>query len=371
MPVPPLTFSLSIAERWQRIGGTGAWPANEVYANSPWNYGLLIDPANPQATVTRKPGPLAANPFTRDGAPVSLSVTARKIPNWQADAEGVVRTLQQSPARSTQPNETVQLLPMGAQRVRITTFPRVSDGADAVEWVIPATPSASHCWSGDSVAAMHDGKVPSSSADQSIPRMTFWDHLGTSEWVQLTYADAITTGAVSVYWFDDTGTGQCRTPQSWQVQYRNAAGAWVPVSGASAHGTAANTFNRVTFTAVSTTALRLAVQLKAGVSAGILEWRVEATTTPVAWRRIQNQHSLKVLGVDGMSTANSANVVQFDDNGTADHNWRLVDAGGGWFKIVNQHSGKLLAVQNMSTANSAPVQQFEDNGSADHLWRLL
>ena len=50
----PLTFSLSIAERWQRIGGTDAWPTNEVYANSPWNYGLLLDPANPQATVTRK-----------------------------------------------------------------------------------------------------------------------------------------------------------------------------------------------------------------------------------------------------------------------------------------------------------------------------
>ena len=65
----PLTFSLSIAERWQRIGGTDAWPTSEVYANSPWNYGLLIDPANPQATVTRKPGALAANPFTRDGAP--------------------------------------------------------------------------------------------------------------------------------------------------------------------------------------------------------------------------------------------------------------------------------------------------------------
>ncbi|GGM44395.1 RICIN domain-containing protein [Dactylosporangium sucinum] len=367
----PLTFSLSIAERWQRIGGTDAWPANEVYANSPWNYGLVIDPANPGVQVTRKPGPLAANPFTRDGAPVSLSVTARKVVNWQADAEGVVRTLQQSPVRSTQPNETVTLLPMGAQRVRITTFPRIGDGPDAVDWVIPATPSASHCWSGDSVAALNDGRVPSSSADTTIPRMTFWDHLGTAEWVQLSYASPMLVNAVSVYWFDDTGFGQCRTPQSWQVQYRTATGAWVPVSGASAYGTAVNTFNRVTFTAVTTSALRLAVQLKAGVSAGILEWRVEGTTAALLWQRIQNQNSSKVLGVSGMSTANSANVVQYDDNGTADHLWRLIDAGGGWYKVQNQNSGKLLAVENMSTANSARVQQFDDNGSADHLWRPL
>ncbi|MFG2043215.1 RICIN domain-containing protein [Dactylosporangium sp. NPDC048998] len=367
----PLTFSLSIAERWQRIGGTDAWPSNEVYANSAWNYGLLLDPNSPSVTVTRKPGPLAANPFTRDGAPISLTVTGRKIPNWQADAEGIVRTLQQSPARSTQPNESVTLLPMGAQRVRITTFPRVSDGADAIEWSIPATPSASWCWGGDSVGAINDGKVPGSSGDQSVPRMTWWDHLGTSEWAQLTYATPINTGAVSLYWFDDTGVGQCRVPQSWQLQYLNASGQWTAVSGASAYGTALNTFNRVTFNAVTTTALRVVVQLKAGVSSGILEWLVEGTTAPISWKRIQNKNSLKVLGVAGMSTANSANVVQFDDNGTADHNWRLIDAGSGWYKIQNQNSGKLLAVQNMSQANSAFVQQYDDNGSADHLWRLI
>ncbi|MEU7875050.1 RICIN domain-containing protein [Dactylosporangium sp. NPDC049140] len=367
----PLTFSLSIAERWSRIGGTDAWPSNEVYTDSAWNYGLLLDPNNPAVTVTRKPGALAANPFTRDGAPISLSLTGRKIPNWQADAEGIVRTLQQSPARSTQPNETVTLLPMGAQRVRITTFPRISDGADAIDWSIPATASASWCWGGDSVGAINDGKVPSSSGDQSIPRLTWWDHLGTSEWAQLSYETPVNTGAVSVYWFDDTGAGQCRVPQSWQVQYLNASGQWTAVSGASAYGTALNTFNRVTFNAVTTSALRVAVQLRSGFSGGMLEMRVEGTTAPISWKRIQNKNSLKVLGVAGMSTANSANVVQYDDNGTADHNWRLIDAGGGWYKIQNQNSGKLLAVQNMSTADGALVQQFEDNGSADHLWRLV
>ncbi|MFE4603001.1 RICIN domain-containing protein, partial [Kitasatospora indigofera] len=40
--------------------------------------------------------------------------------------------------------------------------------------------------------------------------------------------------------------------------------------------------------------------------------------------RIRNQNSGKVLGVDLMSTADSAQVVQFADNGTADHLWQLV-----------------------------------------------
>jgi hypothetical protein len=87
--------------------------------------------------------------------------------------------------------------------------------------------------------------------------------------------------------------------------------------------------------------------------------------------RLQNRNSGKVLGVDGMSSANSANVVQFDDSGTADHLWQLADGGGGYVKVRNLNSGKLLGVDGMSTADSARVVQYEDNGTADHLWKLL
>ncbi|MFD7919284.1 beta-L-arabinofuranosidase domain-containing protein [Streptomyces sp. NPDC059740] len=89
------------------------------------------------------------------------------------------------------------------------------------------------------------------------------------------------------------------------------------------------------------------------------------------WLRLRNRNSGKVLAVDGMSTANSARVVQFDDSGTADHLWQLVDDGGGWVRIRNRNSGKVLGVDQMSTANSAQVVQYEDNGTDDHLWQLL
>ncbi|MFF1955165.1 beta-L-arabinofuranosidase domain-containing protein, partial [Kitasatospora herbaricolor] len=94
-------------------------------------------------------------------------------------------------------------------------------------------------------------------------------------------------------------------------------------------------------------------------------------TPPAPWVRIRNQNSGKVLGVDVMSTADSARVVQFADNGTADHLWQLVDNGGGWYRIRNQNSGKVLGVDRMSTADSAQVVQFADNGTADHLWQLV
>ncbi|WP_405014702.1 RICIN domain-containing protein [Kitasatospora sp. NBC_01539] len=88
------------------------------------------------------------------------------------------------------------------------------------------------------------------------------------------------------------------------------------------------------------------------------------------WYRIRNVHSGKVLGVDVMSTADSARVVQFADSGTADHLWQLVDNGDGWYRVRNRNSGKVLGVDGMSTADSARVVQFADNGSADHLWLL-
>jgi hypothetical protein len=87
--------------------------------------------------------------------------------------------------------------------------------------------------------------------------------------------------------------------------------------------------------------------------------------------RIVNRNSGKVLAVHDQSLDNGAHVQQYQDNGTPDHLWRIVDAGGGWSKIVNVRSGKVLAVDQQSTADGAQVTQWEDNGTPDHLWRLL
>jgi uncharacterized protein len=76
-----------------------------------------------------------------------------------------------------------------------------------------------------------------------------------------------------VYWFDDTGHGDSRVPESWRVLYRNGD-EWVPVQTSDQPGIEKNRFNKVAFKSVHTTALRLEVQLQRGFTAGILEWRV-------------------------------------------------------------------------------------------------
>lgn len=86
---------------------------------------------------------------------------------------------------------------------------------------------------------------------------------------------------------------------------------------------------------------------------------------------IVNQNSSLLLAVSGASTADSANVTQWTDNGTPDHNWQLVSQGGGYYHIVNQNSQEMLAVQNGSTADGANIQQYYDNGTLDHNWELV
>jgi glutaminase A-like protein/uncharacterized protein DUF5127/ricin-type beta-trefoil lectin protein len=92
---------------------------------------------------------------------------------------------------------------------------------------------------------------------------------------------------------------------------------------------------------------------------------------PVTWNKIQNYNSGKVLSVLNMSTANSAEVTQYDDNGTADHLWVVAPNGDGTVRIFNRNSGKLLAVNNQSLDNGAHVQQYVDNGTPDHLWQFI
>ncbi|MBE3069441.1 MAG: transcriptional initiation protein Tat, partial [Planctomycetes bacterium] len=133
----------------------------------------------------------------------------------------------------------------------------------------------SHCNGSDTVTALSDGQLPKNSDDASIPRFTWWDHRGTAEWVVAQFGEPRTVSESDVYWFDDTGHGQCRVPASWRLLYKEGD-AWKPVTLAagSAYGTDRDTFNKVAFEPVKTTDLRLEVRLRDGFSGGILEWRI-------------------------------------------------------------------------------------------------
>lgn len=138
-----------------------------------------------------------------------------------------------------------------------------------------AKPSASHCFTSDTIFGLNDRIEPTASDDLKIPRFTWWDHRGTEEWVQYDFNSVTTVSAVEVYWWDERRIhAHCRVPQSWRVLYQSGD-TWKTVNDASPYGTDMDRYNRVSFTPVETTAMRLEVQLQPDWSGGILEWNVE------------------------------------------------------------------------------------------------
>ncbi|MGC5166384.1 beta-L-arabinofuranosidase domain-containing protein [Luteimicrobium sp. DT211] len=270
----PVTFSLAIGELSTRYDGSEQWPELTADPTSPWNYGLDLPSRHPEREikVRRRSVPSGANPFVPATTPLVATAPARLVPGWREDADDVVGVLQPGPARTTASRTTVDLVPLGAARLRISSFPRVSTDRSAHAW---AAPTASWCFGSDDVNAIGLGDEPSSSLGENLARHSFWPHVGTSEWVQYDFGQQVEARAVELYWFDDTGDGQCRVPASWQL-FSRQDDAWVPVSGASGYGTARSRFNRVSFRAVRTDALRIQLQLQPGVSGGVLRWRYDA-----------------------------------------------------------------------------------------------
>lgn len=131
---------------------------------------------------------------------------------------------------------------------------------------LSAAASASYTSSWESVAAINDGAEPATSNDTVNPRWGTWPNTG-EQWALLTWSAAQTLTSAEVYFFDDNGG--VRVPASWKLQSWNGS-AYVDVAGASGYPVAVNQYNRVTFTSVNTTRLRVLLQSGAG-SVGLLE----------------------------------------------------------------------------------------------------
>jgi DUF1680 family protein/pimeloyl-ACP methyl ester carboxylesterase len=138
---------------------------------------------------------------------------------------------------------------------------------------------ASHVNPSDTLRTLNDGGTPKSSNDHSIPRMTWWDHRGSAEWLSYRFPAARQISSSAVYWFDDTATGQCRVPAEWRLLWRDGD-EWKPIKllENSRYGTARNAFNPISFEPVTTRELKLEVKLRAGFSGGVLKWAVAHTT---------------------------------------------------------------------------------------------
>lgn len=84
--------------------------------------------------------------------------------------------------------------------------------------------------------------------------------------------------------------------------------------------------------------------------------------------KLINRNSGLALDVNGASTTGGATIIQWNDNGAANQQWKLESAGNGYYNIRNVGSGLLLDVNSSSTQGGAALIQWQDNGGNNQQW---
>jgi hypothetical protein len=113
---------------------------------------------------------------------------------------------------------------------------------------------------------------PTNSTDSHFD---WWPHRNTNEWMEAAFAKPETISETQVYWFDDSHKrGGCSLPVSWRAFYKEAD-SWKPVETTNDYTVSEDQFDRIAFKPVTTTGLRLEVQLQTNWSAGIESWKVK------------------------------------------------------------------------------------------------
>lgn len=115
---------------------------------------------------------------------------------------------------------------------------------------------------------------PKTSLDKDNEFIHWWPRKSTAEWVRFDFDKSTTLSTIEVYWLDDTGQGECRVPASWTLLYLDGQ-EWKPVTAANAYAVEPNQFNRTSFTAVKTRAVKMEIQMQENWAGGIHEVRFE------------------------------------------------------------------------------------------------
>lgn len=140
--------------------------------------------------------------------------------------------------------------------------------------------------------ALKDQIEPKSSRDKDIPFFAWHGKRGTREWVEYEFKNPTEVSSAEVYFaigsFEDH---KWDLPVSWVLQFQEGS-EWKEVTTSDKYAVLPDTFNHVSFQPVTTTALRLLVQLRSDATSGIYEWRVNTSQG----KQIEDVHEIAPTG---------------------------------------------------------------------------
>lgn len=130
----PLVYALEIGEAWTRVnaGKPHREPPHadyEIRPTTPWNYALVVERGS-IAGLTFEERPVGERPFSPEGAGMAATARARRMPDWKivrgwAGEISPPDAASADPSRAvtTEPEQTVTLVPYGCTNIRIAEFP--------------------------------------------------------------------------------------------------------------------------------------------------------------------------------------------------------------------------------------------------------
>lgn len=132
----PLTLSLKINERYSQVDTKKTitwdskfkvdadftkWPSYEILPESAWNYALDI--TAPIELTKKEKLQDGVNPFSLSTVPLEFKAKGRLVPSWKIDRYGLCDVLPYENAKKSDREDDIELVPMGAARLRISSFP--------------------------------------------------------------------------------------------------------------------------------------------------------------------------------------------------------------------------------------------------------
>ena len=123
----PLAFSLRIREQVEVVTPSDIGFAEfELSPATPWNYALALANQGSKLTAATLRRPMPVNPWLPETTPLRLSTSVHRLPGWGLTTGGLqADTVPASPGPGAGSDEIVDLVPCGAQTLRITAFPWV------------------------------------------------------------------------------------------------------------------------------------------------------------------------------------------------------------------------------------------------------
>ncbi|THV39486.1 RICIN domain-containing protein [Glycomyces buryatensis] len=88
------------------------------------------------------------------------------------------------------------------------------------------------------------------------------------------------------------------------------------------------------------------------------------------WYKIVSRSSGLNLDILDRSTAPGAELIQWNDTGATNQQFRFIDAGGGYYRIQARHSNLVLETYEWNADNGATIAQWTDLGGTNQQWQV-